>query len=205
MEVRVKNLTKQFGKTTAVNHIDVVFKDGKLTGLLGPSGCGKSTTLYMIAGLEGVTDGEIMFGDRDVTTLMPEKRNIGLVFQNYALYPHMTVRDNITFPLSNIKDPETGRPYSRAKRNAATDEIAKLVQIESLLDRKPGQLSGGQQQRCPCAGKKARCSAAGRASQQSGCPPAHGNAVRNSPYPAGIQGDHHLCYPRSGRGHEHHG
>ena len=121
MEVRVKNLTKQFGKTTAVNHIDVVFKDGKLTGLLGPSGCGKSTTLYMIAGLEGVTDGEIMFGDRDVTTLMPEKRNIGLVFQNYALYPHMTVRDNITFPLSNIKDPETGRPYSRAKRNAATD------------------------------------------------------------------------------------
>ena len=85
MEVRVKNLTKQFGKTTAVNHIDVVFKDGKLTGLLGPSGCGKSTTLYMIAGLEGVTDGEIMFGDRDVTTLMPEKRNIGLVFQNYAL------------------------------------------------------------------------------------------------------------------------
>ena len=124
MEVRVKNLTKQFGKTTAVNHIDVVFKDGKLTGLLGPSGCGKSTTLYMIAGLEGVTDGEIMFGDRDVTTLMPEKRNIGLVFQNYALYPHMTVRDNITFPLSNIKDPETGRPYSRAKRNAATDEIA---------------------------------------------------------------------------------
>lgn len=151
MEVRVKNLTKQFGKTTAVNHIDVVFKDGKLTGLLGPSGCGKSTTLYMIAGLEGVTDGEIMFGDRDVTTLMPEKRNIGLVFQNYALYPHMTVRDNITFPLSNIKDPETGRPYSRAKRNAATDEIAKLVQIESLLDRKPGQLSGGQQQRVAIA------------------------------------------------------
>ena len=151
MEVRVKNLTKQFGKTTAVNHIDVVFKDGKLTGLLGPSGCGKSTTLYMIAGLEGVTDGEIMFGDRDVTTLMPEKRNIGLVFQNYALYPHMTVRDNITFPLSNIKAPETGRPYSRAKRNAATDEIAKLVQIESLLDRKPGQLSGGQQQRVAIA------------------------------------------------------
>ena len=152
MEVRVKNLTKQFGKTTAVNHIDVVFKDGKLTGLLGPSGCGKSTTLYMIAGLEGVTDGEIIFGDRDVTTLMPEKRNIGLVFQNYALYPHMTVRDNITFPLSNMKDPETGKTYSRAKRNAAADEIAKLVQIESLLDRKPGQLSGGQQQRVAIAG-----------------------------------------------------
>lgn len=141
MEVRVKNLTKQFGKTTAVDHINVVFQDGKLTGLLGPSGCGKSTTLHMIAGLESVTDGEIMFGDRDVTTLMPEKRNIGLMFQNYALYPHMTVRDNITFPLSNMKDPETGKTYSRAKRNAAADEIAKLVQIDSLLDRKPGQFS----------------------------------------------------------------
>ena len=80
MDVQVKNLTKQFGKTTAVNQINVVFKDGKLTGLLGPSGCGKSTTLYMIAGLESATDGQILFGDRDVTTLMPEKRNIGLVF-----------------------------------------------------------------------------------------------------------------------------
>ncbi|MFR8861277.1 MAG: ATP-binding cassette domain-containing protein [Coprococcus eutactus] len=81
-----------------------------------------------------------MFGDRDVTTLMPEKRNIGPVFQNYALYPHMTVRDNMHIPSVEHKGSETGRPYSRAKRNAATDEIAKLVQIESLLDRKPGQL-----------------------------------------------------------------
>ena len=151
MDVQVKNLTKQFGKTTAVNQINVVFKDGTLTGLLGPSGCGKSTTLYMIAGLESATDGQILFGDRDVTTLMPEKRNIGLVFQNYALYPHMTVRDNIVFPLSNMKDPETGKKYTRAKRNAAADEIAKLVQIESLMDRKPGQLSGGQQQRVAIA------------------------------------------------------
>ena len=151
MDVQVKNLTKQFGKTTAVNQLNVVFKDGKLTGLLGPSGCGKSTTLYMIAGLESATDGQILFGDRDVTTLMPEKRNIGLVFQNYALYPHMTVRDNIVFPLSNMKDPETGKKYTRAKRDAAADEIAKLVQIESLMDRKPGQLSGGQQQRVALA------------------------------------------------------
>ena len=151
MDVQVKNLTKQFGQTTAVNQINVVFKDGTLTGLLGPSGCGKSTTLYMIAGLESATDGQILFGDRDVTTLMPEKRNIGLVFQNYALYPHMTVRDNIVFPLSNMKDPETGKKYTRAKRNAAADEIAKLVQIESLMDRKPGQLSGGQQQRVAIA------------------------------------------------------
>ena len=151
MEVHVKNLTKRFGKTTAVNQINVTFQDGKLTGLLGPSGCGKSTALYMIAGLESVTEGEILFGDKDVTTLMPEKRNIGLVFQNYALYPHMTVRENIAFPLSNLKDPETGKKYSRAKRDAAADEIAKLVQIESLMDRKPGQLSGGQQQRVAIA------------------------------------------------------
>ena len=124
---------------------------GRCVVLCGVSGCGKSTTLYMIAGLESATDGQILFGDRDVTTLMPEKRNIGLVFQNYALYPHMTVRDNIVFPLSNMKDPETGKKYTRAKRNAAADEIAKLVQIESLMDRKPGQLSGGQQQRVAIA------------------------------------------------------
>ena len=97
MEVKLRGLTKRFGKTTAVNGIDVTFQDGKLTGLLGPSGCGKSTTLYMIAGLESVTEGDIFFGSRDVTTLMPEKRNIGLVFQNYALYPHMSVEENIAF------------------------------------------------------------------------------------------------------------
>ena len=140
MEVRVKNLTKQFGKTTAVNHIDVVFKDGKLTGLLGPSGCGKSTTLYMIAGLEGVTDGEIMFGDRDVTTLMPEKRNIGLVFQNYALYPHMTVRENMEFPLKLKKVP-------KEEIQQRVDQAAEILGITQYLDRKPKALSGGQRQR----------------------------------------------------------
>ena len=151
MEVRVNNLTKRFGKTTAVDQINITFQDGKLTGLLGPSGCGKSTTLYMIAGLESATEGQIIFGDQDVTTWMPEKRNIGLVFQNYALYPHMTLRENIAFPLSNMKDPETGKKYTRQKRNEMVEEIAKLVQIENMLDRKPGQLSGGQQQRVAIA------------------------------------------------------
>ena len=140
MEVRVKNLTKQFGKTTAVNHIDVVFKDGKLTGLLGPSGCGKSTTLYMIAGLEGVTDGEIMFGDRDVTTLMPEKRNIGLVFQNYALYPHMTVYENMAFGLKL-------RKYKKDDIDKRVREAAASLGLTEFLDRKPADLSGGQRQR----------------------------------------------------------
>ena len=111
MEIRLKNLTKVFPgnpaknipDATAVDSLDVDIRDGELIGLLGPSGCGKSTTLYMIAGLKAPTDGEIWFGDEDVTHLAPEKREIGLVFQNYALYPHMTVYDNVKFPLTNLK------------------------------------------------------------------------------------------------------
>ncbi len=110
MEIKLKNLTKVFPgnpaknipDATAVDSLDVDIKDGELIGLLGPSGCGKSTTLYMIAGLKAPTDGEIWFGDEDVTHLSPEKREIGLVFQNYALYPHMTVYDNVKFPLTNL-------------------------------------------------------------------------------------------------------
>ena len=111
MEIKLKHLTKTFPgnpkknipDTTAVDNLNIDIKDGELIGLLGPSGCGKSTTLYMIAGLKQPTDGEIWFGDEDVTHLAPEKRGIGLVFQNYALYPHMTVYDNVKFPLTNLK------------------------------------------------------------------------------------------------------
>lgn len=111
MEIRIKNLTKIFpgdGKrhirdTIAVKDMDFVVPDGKLVGLLGPSGCGKSTTLYMISGLQNPTSGEVWFGDQEVTNLSPEKRGIGLVFQNYALYPHMTIYKNIEFPLTNLK------------------------------------------------------------------------------------------------------
>lgn len=111
MEIKIKNLTKVFPgnpkkhirDTYAVNDLDIVIPDGKLVGLLGPSGCGKSTTLYMIAGLLTPTNGEIWFGDEDVTNLSPEKRGIGLVFQNYALYPHMTIYKNVEFPLTNLK------------------------------------------------------------------------------------------------------
>ena len=110
MEIRLKNLTKVFPgnpaknipDAVAVDSLNVDIRDGELIGLLGPSGCGKSTTLYMIAGLKAPTDGEIWFGDEDVTHLAPEKREIGLVFQNYALYPHMTVYDNVKFPLTNL-------------------------------------------------------------------------------------------------------
>ena len=111
MEIRLKNLTKVFPgnpkkgikDTIAVNNLDITIPDGKLIGLLGPSGCGKSTTLYMIAGLQEPTSGEIWFGDEEVTRLSPDKRGIGLVFQNYALYPHMTIYKNVAFPLTNLR------------------------------------------------------------------------------------------------------
>ena len=110
MDVRIENLTKTFVgrkgvETTAVNQMNFTIPDGKLVGLLGPSGCGKSTTLYMIAGLHKPTDGHIWFGDEDVTNVAPENRGIGLVFQNYALYPHLSVRQNIEFPLDNVRFP----------------------------------------------------------------------------------------------------
>lgn len=149
VEVRLQNLTKIFvdktGKETrAVDDFNVVIPAGKLIGLLGPSGCGKSTTLYMIAGLHKPTAGQIFFGEEDVTFMPPEKRGIGLVFQNYALYPHMTVKQNIMFPLENLRMPKD-------EALALAQEMAELVHIGDLMDRKPAQLSGGQQQRVAIA------------------------------------------------------
>ena len=149
VEVRLEGLTKIFvdktkKETRAVDDFNVVIPAGKLIGLLGPSGCGKSTTLYMIAGLHKPTSGKIYFGEEDVTFMPPEKRGIGLVFQNYALYPHLTVRDNILFPLQNMKVPK-----DEALKLA--QEMAELVHIGDLMDRKPAQLSGGQQQRVAIA------------------------------------------------------
>ena len=150
MEIRIENLTKTFvnkkqkREVTAVNHMNVTIPSGKLVGLLGPSGCGKSTTLFMLSGLEKPTDGKIYFGEDDVTDLPPEKRGIGLVFQNYALYPHMTVEQNIMFPLLNMRVPK-----EEAKQRAF--DAAGLVQIQDLMARKPSELSGGQQQRVAIA------------------------------------------------------
>ena len=150
MKVVLKNLTKIFpnkkgaGEVVAVNNFNFEIPDGKLIGLLGPSGCGKSTTLFMLSGLQKPTSGQIFFGDDDVTELAPEKRGIGLVFQNYALYPHMTVKQNIMFPLQNLK-------VEKEEMLARTEEAARLVQIDELLDRKPSELSGGQQQRVAIA------------------------------------------------------
>jgi len=144
MEIRLENLTKKFDDVIAVNNLTTTIPSGKLVGLLGPSGCGKSTTLFMLAGLHEVTSGKIFFGDKDVTNIPPEKRGIGLVFQNYALYPHMTVEQNICFPLENLKVPKD-------ERKKIAQEMADLVQIGDLLHRKPAELSGGQQQRVAIA------------------------------------------------------
>ena len=155
MEVRLEHLTKIFpsrdkkgSEVVAVNDFDFTIPEGKLIGLLGPSGCGKSTVLYMICGLEKPTSGKIFFGEDDVTDIPSEKRGVGLVFQNYALYPHLTVRQNITFPLENLKGEEK---LTKEQRNQKALEAAKLVQIEGLMDRKPGEMSGGQQQRVAIA------------------------------------------------------
>ena len=149
IEVRLEGLTKVFvdktkKETRAVDNFNVVIPAGKLIGLLGPSGCGKSTTLYMIAGLHKPTSGKIFFGEEDVTFMPPEKRGIGLVFQNYALYPHLTVKQNIMFPLQNMK-------MEKEKALALAQEMAELVHIGDLMERKPAQLSGGQQQRVAIA------------------------------------------------------
>ena len=156
MKVVLQNLTKVFPsrnkksgeEVVAVNDFTFEIPDGKLIGLLGPSGCGKSTTLYMISGLQKPTGGKIFFGDDDVTELSPENRGIGLVFQNYALYPHMTVKQNILFPLQNLKGADKLPKDVMLER---AQEAARLVQIDELMDRKPSELSGGQQQRVAIA------------------------------------------------------
>ena len=156
MKVALQNLTKIFpsrdkkaGKeVVAVNDFTFDIPDGKLIGLLFPSGCGKSTTLYMISGLQKPTSGKIFFGEDDVTELSTENRGIGLVFQNYALYPHMTVKQNILFPLQNLKGADKMSKEAMLER---AEWAARLVQIDDLMDRKPSEMSGGQQQRVAIA------------------------------------------------------
>ena len=144
MRVVLDHITKKFGDFTAVSEFSAVLEDGELVSLLGPSGCGKSTLLNMLSGILPVSGGKIFFDDQDVTAMPPEKRGIGLVFQNYALYPHMTVMGNICFPLETQKVP-------KAERIERANEIAKLVHVDMLMNRKPSELSGGQQQRVAMA------------------------------------------------------
>lgn len=156
MKIVLENLTKKFpgrnrkvrSEVTAVNDFNLEIPDGALVGLLGPSGCGKSTTLNLICGLQKPTGGKIFFGEDDVTGLPPENRGVGLVFQNYALYPHLTAEENIRFPLENLKGADK---LSKEQMKERVYQAARLVQIEELMERKPGELSGGQQQRVAIA------------------------------------------------------
>lgn len=144
MEVVFKNVTKRYGKTVAVRDLNLTIQSGALHFMLGPSGCGKTTTLRMLAGLEPVTEGKIFFDDRDVTKLPAAERGIGMVFQNYALWPHMTVRGNVEYGLKLRKLP-------KEEITRRIDEALDITQLTRFADRLPGQLSGGQQQRVALA------------------------------------------------------
>lgn len=144
MRIRLENLTKRYQEVTAVDHLNLEIEDGDLVCLLGPSGCGKSTTLSIIAGLEQATEGAIYFDEENVGGLEAEDRDIGMVFQDYALYPHMTVQENMAFPLKM-------QGWKKKDRIEKVKEAAKMLQIEEYLKRKPGKLSGGQQQRVAIA------------------------------------------------------
>ena len=139
-KVLIKKLTKNFGKVVAVDDLNLEVQDEEFVVLLGPSGCGKTTVLRCIAGLESPEEGEIYIGDRLVNGLEPKERDIAMVFQTYALYPHMTVFQNLAFPLENANVPKEA---IREK----VEKTAKLLRIEALLERRPRQLSGGQRQR----------------------------------------------------------
>ena len=142
--ISVKNLVKKWGQLRAVDDVSFTADEGTLTVLLGPSGCGKSTILRMVAGLETVDEGEVYIGDRDVTFQEPAKRGVSMVFQSYALFPHLDVRENILFGL------KVRRVEAREQQRRLT-EAARMVGLDELLDRKPAQLSGGQRQRVALA------------------------------------------------------
>jgi multiple sugar transport system ATP-binding protein len=138
--IQVRSLFKQFGSLVAVDHVTLEIAEGEFVVLLGPSGCGKTTTLRLIAGLEAATSGQILIGDQDVTHLHPRERGCAMVFQDYALYPHMTVKDNLSFGLRNLR-------YAKSEIELRVKEVSDMLQIGNLLERKPRQLSGGQRQR----------------------------------------------------------
>jgi ABC-type sugar transport system ATPase subunit len=144
MRVRLEDFTKRFDGTAVIENMTLTVEDGEMLALLGPSGCGKSTTLFALCGIYRVDGGRILFGERDVSDVPSQKRNVGVVFQNYALYPHLSIYDNIAFPLSVRGD-------DKADIDRQVRAIAELTHIGELLKRRPAQLSGGQQQRVALA------------------------------------------------------
>ncbi len=144
MRILLEDFTKRFGTQIVIDRMSLEVGDGEMIALLGPSGCGKSTTLFAICGILRCDGGRILFGDRDVSDVSSQARNVGVVFQSYALYPHMTIFDNIAFPLVVRKE-------GQAEIGRKVAEMAEMVHIEQLLKRRPGELSGGQQQRVALA------------------------------------------------------
>ena len=141
----LKDIKKSYSnKTTVIENLNLEIEDGSFTVLVGPSGCGKSTTLRMVAGLEDITSGELYIGDENVTKVEANKRGISMVFQNYALYPHMSVKENIEFGLKNNK-------VKKEERNRLISEVSSIVGLDEYLNRKPSDLSGGQRQRVALA------------------------------------------------------
>ena len=151
MKITLKDLSYTYkgekGESLAIANLSLEIKDGEMLGLLGPSGCGKTTLLNLISGLLSPDSGKIFFGEDDVASLPPEKRGIGYVFQNHALYPHMSVYDNIKYPLLALKD----KNLSKEEMDQRIKEIASLVQVDTLLNKKPNELSGGEMQRVAIA------------------------------------------------------
>lgn len=142
--ISIKNAVKRYGDNTVISGLDVEIKDGEFFTLLGASGCGKTTLLRMIAGFNSIEGGDFYFNDTRINDMEPSKRNIGMVFQNYAIFPHLTVRENVAFGLKN-------RNYDKAKIAEETDKMMKAMQIDAFADRLPEKLSGGQQQRVALA------------------------------------------------------
>lgn len=144
MNVRFVNVKKQFGSNTVVDDLNLETEDGEFVVLLGPSGCGKTTTLRMLAGLEDATSGDIFIGDERVNDIPPQRRDIAMVFQNYALYPHLDIFENISYPLRV-------RKMNKQEIQSKVERVAKMLEIEKLLERKPRELSGGERQRVALA------------------------------------------------------
>ena len=144
MGIKFQNVTKTFGDTLVVDDLNLEIENGEFIVLLGPSGCGKTTTLRMLAGLESVTSGDIYVDDERINDVQTQHRDLAMVFQSYALYPHMTIADNIAYPLRV-------RKLDKQERTKRVGEVARMLEIEPLLDRKPRQLSGGERQRVALA------------------------------------------------------
>ena len=192
----IRNVRKSYGAVEVLKGIDLEAGDGEFIALVGPSGCGKSTLLAMIAGLDSITAGEICIGGRMVNSVPPKDRDIAMVFQSYALYPTMTVRENITFGMES-------RGVPKAEQDAAVERVAAFLQIEPLLNRKPGQLSGGQRQRVAMGRALVRDPQPlplRRAALQPRRQAPRRHAHRDQEAAPARRQDHGLRHPRPGRG-----